>query len=389
MPVQDLTPQLRTRLSRVERLVGLFVIVATLLLLSGFAYYVYHTGRTKGWWVEKYRFYTFTDSGAGLNAGGEVRLLGFKAGEISKIEAMEPFFSFGAVYVEFDVYHPYQGYIWSDSKVKVVAAGFGGDRMLEVIPGGKSGETNLHASYQMKDGKKVVWDDKKGEYVLLNKDVKGYWLPALESPPVTERLEQIANQAQAALPSFLELTNRINTVLSNVVGITAQVDQLLAQAAPMLSNVTTITANITDPKGSLGEWLFPTNLNTQLTTTLASANITLTNTTKFLASTDTSVTMLATNLDVTLLNLANITSNLNVQVQANTNLVKSLSDMIISANEMLSGLQKHWLLRSAFKKKPAEDQPKEDEKKPETRSREENEELDRWKRNPMKAGKWR
>src|SRR5580765_7357512 len=36
VPVQDLTPQLRTRLSRVERAVGIFVSVATLLLLAGF-----------------------------------------------------------------------------------------------------------------------------------------------------------------------------------------------------------------------------------------------------------------------------------------------------------------------------------------------------------------
>ena len=48
MPVQDLTPQLRTRLSQVERAVGWFVLVATLLLLAGFAYYVYHTAERKG-----------------------------------------------------------------------------------------------------------------------------------------------------------------------------------------------------------------------------------------------------------------------------------------------------------------------------------------------------
>lgn len=379
MPVQDLTPQLRTRLSRVERVVGLFVVVATLLLMSGFAYYIYHTGRSKGWWVEKYRYYTFADSGAGLNPGGDVRLLGFKAGEITKIEAMEPFFAFGAVYVEFDVYHPYQGYIWTDSKVRVIAAGFVGDRLLEIIPGGKSGETNLHATYQIdKLGTKSVWDDKKGSYVALSKDVKGYWLPALEAPPVTERLEQIANQAQAALPGILDLTNRVNDVLSNVAGLTAEAKSLLANAGPMLSNVTAITANIKDPKGSLGEWILPTNLNTQLTTTLGSANIAITNATRFLANTDSNVTMLATNLDVTISNLGNITSNLNAQVQANTNLVKEISDAIVSANQMLQGLQKHWFLRSAFKKK-VEEAAKEETGKTNAPVA----------RPPVRAGKWR
>ena len=65
MPVQDLTPQLRTRLSRVERAVGIFVSVATLLLLAGVGYYVYHTGQHKGWWTFKARYHTFVESGAG------------------------------------------------------------------------------------------------------------------------------------------------------------------------------------------------------------------------------------------------------------------------------------------------------------------------------------
>jgi hypothetical protein len=45
--VQDLTPQLRTRLSRVERVVGVFVSLATLLLLAG-AYSPKTRGRSRG-----------------------------------------------------------------------------------------------------------------------------------------------------------------------------------------------------------------------------------------------------------------------------------------------------------------------------------------------------
>ena len=49
MALQDLTPQLRTRLSRVERAVGWFVFLATLLLLFGFGYYLKHTAERRGW----------------------------------------------------------------------------------------------------------------------------------------------------------------------------------------------------------------------------------------------------------------------------------------------------------------------------------------------------
>ena len=53
MALQDLTPQLRTRLNRMEWAVGWFVLFATGLLLFGFGYYIYHTAESKGWFVKK------------------------------------------------------------------------------------------------------------------------------------------------------------------------------------------------------------------------------------------------------------------------------------------------------------------------------------------------
>ena len=42
MALQDLTPQLRTRLSRLERIVGIFVAIATLLMrLAGISRYAF------------------------------------------------------------------------------------------------------------------------------------------------------------------------------------------------------------------------------------------------------------------------------------------------------------------------------------------------------------
>jgi ABC-type transporter Mla subunit MlaD len=360
MPVQDLTPQLRTRLSRVERVVGLFVTVASLLLVAGFGYYVYHTGKRKGWWTPKYRYYTFTESGTGLKAGEPVKLLGFEVGRVTEITAMEPFSSYGAVYVAFEVLHPFEGYIWTDSKVKLNDAGFLGARALEIIPGGTSGHKDIKATYDVKNGQTLIWNDKQGTYEPVTGKTKGYWLPVLEAPAITERLQAIADQAQAALPGIFDLTNKLSLVLSNLASMTSNANETIAGTKPMLSNITLITEHLKEPKGSLGEWVLPTNLNAQLIETLASANVTLTNASKMIASTDTNVTGIATNLDATLINLANITSNLNQQVQSNTNLVKALSDIIVHADEMVQGLKHHWLLRSAFKEKKPEDEKKKD-----------------------------
>jgi hypothetical protein len=58
--------------------------------------------------------------------------------------------------------------------------------------------------------------------------------------------------------------------------------------------------------------------------------------------------------------------------------VKSISDLIINADDMIQGLKHHWLLRSAFKNR---DKEAEKEKKAESRKND--------LPPPPKAGKWR
>lgn len=131
----DLTPQLRTRLGRVERAVGVFVLLATLLLLGGLAWYLYQTAQRKGWFVTKARYYTLLDSATGLKVGDPVMLMGFTVGEITRITGQPPD-DFYNVYVEFTVREPYFGYLWTGgSKVRVSPADFLGKRTLEVTKG--------------------------------------------------------------------------------------------------------------------------------------------------------------------------------------------------------------------------------------------------------------
>jgi ABC-type transporter Mla subunit MlaD len=133
--VPDLTPQLRTRLSRVERAVGVFVLLATLLLAGGFAWYVRQTALRKGWFLTKARYYTLLDSATGLKVGDPVMLMGFTVGEITRITGQPPE-DFYNVYVEFTVREPYFGYLWTGgSKVRVSPADFLGKRTLEVTKG--------------------------------------------------------------------------------------------------------------------------------------------------------------------------------------------------------------------------------------------------------------
>lgn len=362
MAVQDLTPQLRTRLSRVERAVGLFVIVATLLLLAGFAFYLYSTAQRKGWTKRKFTYHAYVESAAGIRVGDTVTMMGFDVGRVTTVEAMPPFFGLGNVFVKFEIVEPYQGYIWNDSRVKVVDRGLLGQRGLELIEGGLSGRKDLKPTYREEGpegNKKVtgVWDDQKGQYASLEDAKHGYWLNIDETPALTARAEKLVAQAEAALPGILDLTNRVNSVLTNIANMTAEANAMLVNAQPIVTNAAVIVANLKDPNGSLGKWIIPPDLNQQLTNTMSTANATLARADQLMASTDTNVTKLATGLDATIINLANITSNLNTQVQANSNLVSNINSAIEEADTMMQGLKRHWLLRSAFKEKKGKEEP--------------------------------
>jgi hypothetical protein len=122
--------------------------------------------------------------------------------------------------------------------------------------------------------------------------------------------------------------------LTNVESVVRNTDQLLVSARPVVTNFAKISENLSGPKGTLGEWIFPTNVNTQLTLTLASAN--------------TNVNLLSSNMLVTLDNVANLTSNLNAQVQANSLMLSQIAELIVHADQMVQGLKRHWLLKGSF-----------------------------------------
>ena len=367
MALQDLTPQLRTRLSRMERAVGWFVFLATALLLFGFGYYIYHTAERKGWFVIKAKFHTYVQSSSGLNAGDPVVMMGFPVGQITSIHVTEPGDPHN-VRVEFEVRDNYFRYIWArGSYVKVNSADFLGKRQLEVTRGTNGPaicvtqpgfiktipeleqlvvtQTNRWQLYQdvLDENSNIVFDvytmltqsnlERMAQLNLESNSVCAYdnkivrdrivasWhrrahryenfkpgsedvgLRAMETPPVSDQLQAIVSSVQSALPGIFALTNKITTVLDNTANATSNLNVAIIEARPALTNVSSILAHAD------------------------------------------------TNVEAILIHLSDITSNLNAQVQANTNLLGGISKAVTDADDLVQGLKRHWLLRSAFKHK--------------------------------------
>jgi MlaD protein len=399
MALQDLTPQLRTRLSRMERAVGWFVFLAAALLLFGFGYYLYHTAERKGWFVIKAPFHTYLQSSAGLNVGDPVYLMGFPVGDITDIKPQKPHEPHN-VRVDFEVRDDYFRYLWTGgSYLKVNAADFLGKRQLEVTRGtngyalvvtqpvsvktvdelkqlvtqepgqwqlaqdvfgansnlvfgaytmldesnlqvlaGMGLESNsVYAYNNTVNRNRIVasWDGRYHHYKIFKTGDDTAWIRAEETPPISDQLQAMVNQIQQALPVVLALTNKLAAVLDNAANATSNLNTVMVGAQPVITNLTLVTAQLREPGGPL-IWALGTNGNEQLQGTLTNANA-------LLANTD-------TNLTTILLQLAGITSNLNAQVQANTNMLGVISKTVGDADDFVQGLKHHWLLRSAFKK---------------------------------------
>lgn len=354
MALQDLTPELRTRMSRVERLVGLFVFLAAVLMVLGFAYYLRETGRERGWFKNKIPYYCYTKEATGLKVGDPVRLMGRIIGRIVKIDTnpLDPWFRDNNynVTVRFDVLEPYFGYIFTDSKVKVVFADFFGARYIEITPGDPNlGLITVGEERRWEDRTVRSDDPKVSEMVPLRTVLAkggGVWLQNVEeAPAMSARVEQIVGSLATALPS---ITNQVGEVLGLASQAVSNVNVSLVQLQPALTNLQTLTARLSAEDGVIGRMMLTTNLQGQVGGTLASMESTLTNTTALIRTSEIQLQDLTRRIALTLDNVAMVTSNLSAQVNANSLMLGEVSSLVVNADDMVQGLKRHWLLRSAF-----------------------------------------
>ena len=356
-----------------ERAVGWFVMIATGLLLFGFGYYIYKTAERKGWFKPKFEYQTSLNDGSGLKVGDPVKIMGAVAGDITDIVPNEPDAYYG-ITVKFVILKPHYGYIWTDSKVSV-SSDLLGNRVLQISKGvagvptiledtNRAPKAMLNWKVAREARKKILADVSKADpdlehtnHAAFNWYVKNqleqlamassnqfytnltasYWLDPDEAPSLQDRVQKVVDQVEAALPNILNLTNSLAGTLSSTTTLTSNLNTVAVNVQPAISNVTILLSELNKP-GALGDWLLPTNVNAKLDSVMGNADM----------ATATLNTNLLT-LNQSLVHLADLTSNLNQQVQVNTNVLSSISKTVVDTDNLVQGLKHHWLLRSAFK----------------------------------------
>jgi len=133
-----LPPGMRAHLTRGERLVGWFVSLTGLGLLTAFFAYLWHVAERKGTFEPRAYYQTSIYDASGLRVGDPVMMMGFDVGEITAVIPNGPWDHFN-VTIEFFVRqggdNRYFGYIWTDSQAKIASANLLGNRFIEIVKG--------------------------------------------------------------------------------------------------------------------------------------------------------------------------------------------------------------------------------------------------------------
>jgi hypothetical protein len=162
---------------------------------------------------------------------------------------------------------------------------------------------------------------------------------------MAERVENIVKNIAEALPG---MTNQLGQVLVRASEAVSNANVALVQLQPSLTNMQALTQRLTTEDGVIGRMVLTTNLQTQVSSTLASMDSTLTNTTALIRTSEVQLQDLTRRIALTLDNVAMVTSNLSAQVNANSLMLGEVSSLVVNADDMVQGLKRHWLLRSAF-----------------------------------------
>jgi len=369
MPLQDLTPQLRTRLRKVEWITGLFLGVTALLMMGGFYYFIRHTAEARGWFITYVPYYTYMPDATGFRPGTEVKMMGFKVGEVVEVKALDLvqrdswdyyYTNNFNVFVSFKVKEPYFGYIGADSRVRI--GGFpidlAGGNFLEIpsttvgIPTEKKGPRGvslvLWEKYAYSPGSNTL------KYGPITNDstglAKGYYLSLDQSETlvaqaqrILKNVDEITATVKRDLPRTLQDVQRTLLFAEQTVGnLTNDIVQLLVTSRQavttltndlggLLANTRRITSQVAD--------VLP-GLTNDLASTLAASR-------KLLSTVDEVLPSIAGGVNTTL-------TNLNILLLRDTNITANTSAMVSNLNNLIT---RHWLLRSAFKSKAAPGKP--------------------------------
>jgi phospholipid/cholesterol/gamma-HCH transport system substrate-binding protein len=272
----------RTQLSWSELRVGLFVLVALIVLGAGIFYV---TG--PGAFGPKYHLVTYLPEVSGLTTGAPVRLDGVEVGNVETIRiaarnAGKAPDKNRSIEVRFRVDKRFQDNILTDSTASLVTEGLLGNRYMNISRG--------FTGVPVKDGEELQGTEEKAikEVVQRSADLLGN-MNAL-ADDVRDLISGVQEgrgtlgkfltdeQAYAHMKSILTKGDEMMTGIQQGQGTLGKFvasDELYNKANSAVGRFDTILADIHDQKGSLGKFIYDSSLHESAKQTLDKGNLLL------------------------------------------------------------------------------------------------------------------
>jgi phospholipid/cholesterol/gamma-HCH transport system substrate-binding protein len=258
-------------------LVGLFVFIGLLLLISG----ILMVGNLHGTFTRKMQVMAIFDDVNGLQAGNNVWFSGVKVGTVSEIEFYKK--SLVAVTVNIDL--KAQEYIRKDAKIKVSADGLIGNKILVIYGGGfNAGQINVgdtlevEETFSSEDMINMVQENNKN-LLAITSDFKtisaglaageGTIGKLLKDEEMYDHVLQTTSSLHKASAQMVQIMNTLqsfskdlnepgglahdlvtdSTTFPAIQASVLRVEQMLDTAAIFMNNLKTISSNPDTPIG--------------------------------------------------------------------------------------------------------------------------------------------
>lgn len=227
---------MKMKISKFEKVAGVFVLVAIVGALSSTVMTAIH----KGWFASKIKLSTVVQSADGIHNGTQVLISGLRAGKVEDIVLVGP----EEIKIHFSVFEQFRKQIHSDSKVMVIRPFILGDKVLEISGGSVDSEivknNTLLLSEKSFDVMDLMSGKKLGPFIDNLQGLMGNIAILLEAFADPKRTQSFINMFDRVEPLLVDIA----VMSKEVTKLSKEVNQILPQVRKEQPQIAKQTANL-------------------------------------------------------------------------------------------------------------------------------------------------
>jgi phospholipid/cholesterol/gamma-HCH transport system substrate-binding protein len=239
----------KIQFSKIERVAGLFVIVA----ISGFLFFSILLAYKQGWFSPSHTYQTSFAQGEGLHPGTTVQIAGLRAGSVTFVKLDDD----NRINVTLSISHEFKSRIRQDSLARVIRPFIIGDKVVEITVGSKKltevKENSVILSEDTLDIMDMLGGGKLGSYLKeVSKLVENLevLIQAFSDPKRTRALIGMFDELLPTLKDVRELSQQmtthknLKTSMQNIAVLTKEMNDVMPQTLKTMEQLAKVTEEL-------------------------------------------------------------------------------------------------------------------------------------------------